>query len=153
MNVRDLLVAGTEELDRAGVPSPRVDSEWLLTHALGVSRTDLYADGDELPADRERVFRELVARRAGREPLAYVLGEWGFRRLTLRVDPRVLIPRPETEELVGRCLELIADRAEPAVLDIGTGSAAIALAVSALMTPCFSMTSALTPRPIFIWVE
>ena len=103
------------------MPSPRVDAEWLLAHALGVSRTELYADGDEAPADRERVFRELVARRAAREPLAYVLGEWGFRRLTLRVDPRVLIPRPETEVLVERCLELIADRAEPAVLDIGTG--------------------------------
>ena len=77
MTARDLLVAGTEELSRAGVPSPRVDAEWLLAHALGVSRTELYADGDEAPADRERVFRELVARRAAREPLAYVLGEWG----------------------------------------------------------------------------
>ncbi len=129
MTVRDLLVAGTEELDRAGVPSPRVDAEWLLAHALGVSRTDLYADGDEAPAGRERVFRELVARRATREPLAYVLGEWGFRRLTLRVDPRVLIPRPETEVLVERCLELVADLAEPRVLDVGVGSGAIALAI------------------------
>ena len=130
MNLRDLLVDGTEELSRAGVPSPRVDAEWLLAHVLGVSRTELYADGDEAPVDRERVFRELVARRAAREPLAYVLGEWGFRRLTLRVDPRVLIPRPETEMLVERCLELIADRAEPEVIDIGVGSGAIALAIA-----------------------
>jgi release factor glutamine methyltransferase len=130
VTVRDLLVAGTEELNRAGVPSPRVDAEWLLAHALGVSRTELYADGDEAPAGHERVFRELVARRAAREPLAYVLGEWGFRRLTLCVDPRVLIPRPETEVLVERCLELVADRAEPAVIDIGTGSGAIALAIA-----------------------
>jgi release factor glutamine methyltransferase len=130
VTVRDLLVAGTEELSQAGVPSPRVDAEWLLAHSLGVSRTELYADGDEAPVDRARVFRKLVARRAAREPLAYVLGEWGFRRLTLRVDPRVLIPRPETEMLVERCLELLADRVGPAVLDIGTGSGAIALAIA-----------------------
>ena len=129
MTVRDLLVAGTDELSRAGVPSPRVDAEWLLAHALGVSRSELYANGDEAPAERERVFRELVARRATREPLAYVLGEWGFRRLTLTVDPRVLIPRPETELLVERCLELVAGLAEPRVLDVGVGSGAIALAI------------------------
>ena len=130
MTVRDLLVAATEELERAGVPSPRVDAEWLLAHALGISRTDLYANGDQAPGDREALFRELVARRAGREPLAYALGEWGFRRLTLRVDPRVLIPRPETEVVVERCLELLADQAEPHVLDVGVGSGAIALAIA-----------------------
>jgi release factor glutamine methyltransferase len=130
VTVRDLLVAATEELGRVGVPSPRVDAEWLLAHALGISRTDLYADGGEAPADSERLFRELVARRATREPLAYVLGEWGFRRLTLRVDPRVLIPRPETEAVVERCLELLADAAEPRVLDVGVGSGAIALAIA-----------------------
>jgi release factor glutamine methyltransferase len=130
VTVRDLLVAATEDLERAGVPSPRVDAEWLLAHALGVSRTQLYANGDEAPADRERFFRELVARRATREPLAYVLGEWGFRRLTLKVDPRVLIPRPETESLVERCLELLADHAGPRVLDIGVGSGAIALSIA-----------------------
>ena len=108
--------SGTAELERAGVPSPRVDTEWLLAHALGISRTDLYVNSDEAPDDREQVFRELVARRATREPLAYVLGEWGFRRLVLRVDPRVLIPRPETEVVVERCLELLADESAPRVL-------------------------------------
>jgi release factor glutamine methyltransferase len=128
---RDLLASATAELERAGVPSPRVDAEWLLAHALGISRTELYADGSGPPSpERERLFRELVGRRASREPLAYVLGEWGFRRLTLKVDPRVLIPRPETESLVERCLELLADQAQPRVLDIGVGSGAIALAIA-----------------------
>ena len=114
MSYRELLAFGSAELERAGVPSPQVDAEWLLAHALGISRTDLYAYGDEAPNDQEQIFRELVARRATREPLAYVLGEWGFRRLVLRVDPRVLIPRPETEVVVERCLELLADEVRAA---------------------------------------
>jgi release factor glutamine methyltransferase len=130
VSYRELLVSGTAELERAGVPSPQVDAEWLLAHALGISRTDLYAYGDEAPDDREQVFRELVARRATREPLGYVLGEWGFRRLVLGVDPRVLVPRPETEVVVERCIELLADEAAPRVLDIGVGSGAIALAIA-----------------------
>ena len=74
--------------------------------------------------------RELVARRAQREPLQYVLGEWGFRRLTLAVDRRALIPRPETEIVVERCLALLDGASAPAVLDVGTGSGAIALAIA-----------------------
>jgi release factor glutamine methyltransferase len=127
---RDLLTSAAAELERAGVPSPRVDAEWLLAEALGISRTELYADGFRPTPEQERRFQELVGRRATREPLAYVLGEWGFRRLTLKVDPRVLIPRPETEALVERCLELLADQAGPRVLDIGVGSGAIALAIA-----------------------
>jgi release factor glutamine methyltransferase len=130
MTVRDLLVDGAGALEAAGVPSPRVDAEWLLAHVLGITRTELYADGDGLTPDRERLYRELVARRARREPLAYVLGEWGFRRLTLKVDTRVLIPRPETETVAERALALLAGVAEPRVLDIGVGSGAIALAIA-----------------------
>jgi release factor glutamine methyltransferase len=131
MSYQDLLASATAELEQVGVPSPRVDAEWLLAHALGVSRTELYGNGSgPLSPERERLFRELLARRATREPLAYILGEWGFRRLMLRVDPRVLIPRPETEAVVERCLELLADDAEPHVLDIGVGSGAIALAIA-----------------------
>jgi release factor glutamine methyltransferase len=129
--VRALLSAAADELARAGCPSPRVDAEWLLAHALGVTRTDLHANGDKPLEPREKQrFRELVARRARREPLAYVLGEWGFRGLTLKVDSRVLVPRPETEAVVERCLERIAELAEPRVLDVGVGSGAIALALA-----------------------
>jgi release factor glutamine methyltransferase len=131
MTSRELLSDAAEQLDRAGCPSPRADAEWLLAYTLGVTRTELNANGQRPPAaDEERRFRELVARRARREPLAYVLGEWGFRRLTLQVDARVLIPRPETETVVERCLELLADLPEPRVLDIGFGSGAIALAIA-----------------------
>ena len=131
MNAKHALAAAAAELQRAGVPSPRIDAEWLLADALAVTRTALYADGsEELSGEAERAFRSSVERRAGREPLAYILGEWGFRRLTLRVDPRVLIPRPETEVLVERCLELLEPIAEPRVLDIGVGSGAIALAIA-----------------------
>jgi release factor glutamine methyltransferase len=131
LTARELLAEAAAELQRAGVPSPRVDAEWLLADALGVTRTALYADGaTTLSEGAERAFRDAVARRARREPLAHILGEWGFRRLLLRVDSRALIPRPETEVLVERCLALLAGIAEPRVLDIGAGCGAIALAIA-----------------------
>ena len=131
MTSREQLSSAADELQKAGCPSPRVDAEWLLAHVLGLTRTELASNGTRfLSTEEEQRFRALVARRARREPLAYVLGEWGFRGLTLRVDSRVLIPRPETESLVERSLELIAGIPEPRVLDVGVGSGAIALAIA-----------------------
>jgi release factor glutamine methyltransferase len=118
------------ELEQAGCPSPRVDAEWLVAHVIGGSRTDLYAHDHALDEHEYFRLRSLVDRRRAREPLAYVLGEWGFRRLTLSLDPRVLIPRPETEVLVERCLELLEGLESPRVLDIGVGSGAIALSIA-----------------------
>jgi release factor glutamine methyltransferase len=149
LTVREAVRQAAAELERAGCPSPRVDAEHLLAHALDRPRTALYLDLDaRLGARGEERFRDLVARRARREPLAYVLGEWGFRRLTLRVDRRVLIPRPETEVVVERCLELLAGLEVPEVLDVGVGSGAIALAIadehpSALVTGFDSSAGAL----------
>ncbi|MDP8911303.1 MAG: peptide chain release factor N(5)-glutamine methyltransferase [Actinomycetota bacterium] len=131
MTIEAALARAADYLAERGVETPRVDAELLLGHVVGLSRTALQLErGHELsPEDEERVWK-LVERRRSREPLAYILGEWGFRRLTLRVDPRVLIPRPETEVVVERCLSLLASVEEPEVLDVGTGSGAIALAIA-----------------------
>ena len=131
MTVGEVLGKATEYLAGRGVDSPRLDAEHLLGKALGMSRVELYRHHDRPLDERERgAFRELIRRRGEREPLAYVLGEWGFRRLTLTVDHRALVPRPETEVRVGRVLELLEGQAEPDVLDVGVGSGAIALAIA-----------------------
>jgi release factor glutamine methyltransferase len=127
LTAREALRGAEVRLAAAGVETPRVDAELLLAHVLGTTRSGVYA---RLDAEVDRGWEELLARREAREPLAYVLGYWGFRRLTLTVDGRVLVPRPETEIVVERCLALIADAAEPEVLDVGTGSGAIALAIA-----------------------
>ena len=131
MNVGESLKASTEFLAGKGVGSPRVDSEHLVAKALGLSRLDLYLQHDrELTGEELAEARELVRRRGTREPLAYVLGEWGFRRLTLTTDKRALVPRPETEIVVERCLAHLAGIDEPDVLDVGVGSGAISLAIA-----------------------
>lgn len=127
MTVAEALRRAEKTLAEAGVDTPRVDAELLLAHLLGVSRTGVQEQRDrEVPED----FGALLERRRRREPLAYVLGEWGFRRLVLKTDRRALVPRPETEIVVERCLTLLAGETEPRVLDLGTGSGAIALAIA-----------------------
>jgi len=131
LTVGDVLKASTEFLAGKNAPSPRVDAEHLVAKALGLTRLDLYLQHDRELTDGElATARELVRRRGTREPLAYVLGEWGFRRLTLTTDSRALVPRPETETVVERCLVHLAGIESPEVLDVGVGSGAIALAIA-----------------------
>ena len=131
MTLGEVLRAATEYLERKGVDSPRLDAELLLARALGLTRIELYTQHDRpLSEDERAAARTLVERRGNREPLAYVLGEWGFRQLTLRTDARALVPRPETEIVVECALARLEGVEAPRVLDVGTGSGAIALAIA-----------------------
>jgi release factor glutamine methyltransferase len=125
VTTRDALAEAERRLAEAGVETPRVDAEWLVAHLLGTTRSGLAARLD----DRVDGLEPLLARRERREPLAYVLGEWGFRRLTLKTDARALVPRPETETLAERALALAEHFERPRILDVGVGSGAIALAL------------------------
>ena len=127
MNVRDALGAAIDALIAAGCQTPRLDAELLIADALDVDRGALVSDPDRaIEGAQARVIGERVRRRVAREPVAYILGWKGFRRLVLAVDRRVLIPRPESELLVEVALELPRGAA---VHDIGTGSGAVALAL------------------------
>ncbi|MDT8340821.1 MAG: peptide chain release factor N(5)-glutamine methyltransferase [Longimicrobiales bacterium] len=113
-----------------GVDAPRLDAEHLLAHAVGVGRLQLYLDFDRPldPVELDR-FRPLLRRRAAREPLQYIVGRAAFRELELTVDPRVLIPRPETEVLVDHVLAWARGRKALDAADVGTGSGCIALSL------------------------
>jgi release factor glutamine methyltransferase len=130
VTLAEVLKGATEYLAGRGIETARVDAELLLARALGLSRIELYTQHDRPLSDAERsAARELVQRRGQREPLAYVLGDWDFRRLTLKTDRRALVPRPETEIVVERCLALLTGVTTPRIADVGTGTGAIALAL------------------------
>jgi release factor glutamine methyltransferase len=127
LTVRDAVIDAARVLAEAGCDTPRLDAELLLAEALRVGRGRLVLDGGSLLDPRAATrYAALIARRVRREPVAYILGRKEFRRITLAVDRRVLIPRPETELLVEVGLTLPTGAR---VVDVGTGSGAVALAL------------------------
>jgi release factor glutamine methyltransferase len=129
--IGSLLDWTARHLARNGSEFPRLDAEVLLAHALGCRRIDLYTRYDESasPEARSR-FRQLVRQRLEGAPVAYLVGRKEFFSLPLEVSPAVLIPRPESEFVVLECLALAKGHAEPRVLDLGTGSGNLAVAVA-----------------------
>ncbi len=132
-----VLDAATLDLQRRCPTGARNEAEILVGHVLGIRRADLYAGIDE-PVAATQVARldQMVAARCSGRPLQYITGVQGFRGLTLKVGPGVLVPRPETEMLVQRCLEILEGSDGPLVLDIGTGSGAIALSLATERPDC-----------------
>ncbi|MEO6245093.1 MAG: peptide chain release factor N(5)-glutamine methyltransferase [Opitutaceae bacterium] len=141
LTVLEIIKRTTEFFSAKGIESARLNAELLIGHALGLKRMQLYLEFERPLAEAElEKIRPLVRRRAQREPLQYIIGEIEFHGLKLKVDPRALIPRPETEMLV----ELVAQRgaalAPTKILDLGTGSGAIALALARLF-PAAAVTA------------
>ena len=118
-------------LAQKGAEFPQLDAEMLLAHALGWKRIELYTRHEDEPSDEQRArFKELVQQRVKGCPVAYLVGRKEFYSLELEVNRDVLIPRPDTECVVVECLRLAKEVAEPRVLDVGTGSGCLAVAVA-----------------------
>ncbi|WP_291431653.1 peptide chain release factor N(5)-glutamine methyltransferase [Deinococcus sp.] len=132
MRLRELLLSGVARLGGAGVPSPEVDARELLLSALHLTPTALLTRAHEpVGAEGQERYAALLDRRAAREPLQHILGEVEWGGVRLRSDPRALVPRPETEWLLHLLLPGVQARSQPRVLDVGTGTGALALGVKA----------------------
>ena len=130
--IREILEWATKDFAGRGIESPRLDAELLVAKALEIDRVGLYLDLNRPLVDEERsAIRPLVARRREREPVAYILGHRDFYGRRFKVTPDVLIPRPDTETLVEHALRCIPQDSACRVLDVGTGSGAIAITIAA----------------------
>ena len=130
--IREVLDWTTQDFAGRGIDSPRLNAELLVAKALDMDRVGLYLDLNRPLMDQERsAIRPLVARRREREPVAYILGHRDFYGRRFEVSPDVLIPRPDTETLVEHALECIPEDTACRVLDVGTGSGAIAVTIAA----------------------
>lgn len=148
--VMRLVAWSADYLRGKGVDNARLNAELLLADALALRRLDLYLQHDRpLSAAELARFRERLRRRARREPLQYVLGRAAFRELELLIDRRALIPRPETEMLVGEVLAWARRRGgAPEAMEIGTGSGAIAIALAAEGPFARIVATDIAPEPL-----
>lgn len=129
--IRALLEWTERHFQQKGVESPKLEAQLLLAHALECRRTELYVRWDEVVGEEKRSrFRDLIRRRLDGCPVHYLLGQREFFLMTLEVTPAVLIPRPETELLVTEALRVLKPLSDPHVVDVGTGSGCIALAIA-----------------------
>jgi release factor glutamine methyltransferase len=149
--IRGVLADAATRLRDAGVPSPEHDAAELLAHALGTDRSRLPLV-DDVPPDALERYDVLLARRAAREPLQHLTGEAWFRHVRLEVGPGVFTPRPETELLAGWAVEAAAPLAAPVVVDLCTGSGAIAKAVSHEV-PHARVHAVELDEPAYRWAE
>lgn len=135
MKAVDLYQIGVARLQEAGIPDPEIEASILLCHLLDLSRAELFIYRKDLSESLINAYHELISRRSRREPLAYITGEWEFWSLPFSVTPEVLIPRPETEILIERALNVLADKDisnnKPfRILDMGAGSGIISVVLA-----------------------
>ena len=151
MTVSQALMHAQEVLSHAGLASPAAEAYLMLEHLLGVSRTTLMLERHRaLTSAEEKTLKGWLARRAKREPLQHILGVAHFYGLELRVTPDVLVPRPETERLVEFGLQAIRSVQNPKVLDVGTGSGAVALAIKSERPDAVVMASDLSQAALHV---
>jgi release factor glutamine methyltransferase len=143
-----LLAEAARALGEADVPFAEKEAELIVTHASGIGRTALYRDAPEAGAEVARRIEEAVSRRVKREPLQYILGEVEFMGLALKVGPGVLVPRPETELVVEAAAKLASGREGVRVLDLCTGSGAVALALALELKAAAVYGTDISPRAL-----
>jgi release factor glutamine methyltransferase len=153
VTLREALHQAEDRIALQSIPDARIEAELLLMHALGIRRAELYARlVESLPAAVEDAFESLVERRLRHEPAAYILGRHEFYGIELYVDPRVLIPRPETELLVETALAFVQRRFDKeqhcSMVDVGTGSGAIAIALALHLPQALIYATDVSPEAI-----
>ncbi len=140
---------------KAGIESPRLAAEVLLAHVLQCKRIDLYARFEHVPEpDELAAYRELVARASKHEPVAYLVGHKEFYSIELKVTPDVLIPRPETEMLVGEAIAHVKQLSKPArIWDVCTGSGCVAVAIASQVADAEVLATDVSPKAIEVAAE